>query len=172
MTAIENERTWIGGADQPVPKRTRLSIEPVILDQDLTLVGVELAREGHRNILWVYIDGPDGVSIDDCARVSPEISAALDVDDPIPDAYDLRVSSPGLDRPIMSDADFVRFTGRDVKVQLATPLGGRRRFTGTILGMEDGQVSLRCSDGEHRVPLASIQRARLQYEVSVGQKKR
>lgn len=158
----------IGGALQAVPTRVRAVVEPIVRGHGLDLLGVEVAHEGHRTILWVYIDHADGVTIDDCARVSPEISAALDVDDPVVEAYELRVSSPGLDRPLMSAADFRRFAGREVQLQLSTPLGGRRRFTGEILDADDTAVGIRCADGEHRVPLLSIQRARLRYEVKVG----
>lgn len=166
------ERQLIGSAMDPVPTKVRAAIEPIIEAFDLELLGVELAREGHRNILWVYLDHPDGVTIDHCARVSPEVSAALDVEDPLPDAYELRVSSPGLDRPLMSDRDFARFAGRDAQVQLSSPLGGRRKFTGEILGVDDdAHVEIRCADGEHRLPLSAIHRARLRYEVTVGKRR-
>ncbi|MCA9527583.1 MAG: ribosome maturation factor RimP [Myxococcales bacterium] len=158
--AAEVEARLIGGARQPVPAKVRSIAVPVVEGLGLSLVGVELAQEGTRIVLWVYIDGPEGVTIDDCARVSPELSAALDVDDPIPTAYDLRVSSPGLDRPLMSDADFRRFIGREAQIQLSSPIGGRRRFTGVILGAEES-VQIRCTDGEHQVPVEAIQKARL-----------
>ena len=165
------EDPWIGGADQPVPAATRAVALPVVEGLGLELVGVELAQEGHRQILWVYIDGPDGVSIDDCARVSPELSAALDVVDPLPAAYELRVSSPGLDRPLMRGRDFERFAGKECKLQLSAPLAGRRRFTGVIVGIREGAVVLTCSDGEHAVPLPAIHRARLRFELTIGKKK-
>lgn len=164
----------IGGASQPVPAKVRQIAGPLIAAHDLQLVGVELSQEGQRRILWVFIDGEDerGVTIDDCARVSPEISAALDVDDPLTERYELRVSSPGLDRPIMSDVDFRRFAGRMVKVQLMTPVGGRKRFKGEIIGAEGAFAMLRCSDGEHQVPIAAIGKARLVYEITMGQKRK
>ncbi|MBU0551187.1 ribosome maturation factor RimP [Myxococcota bacterium] len=157
-----------GGASQQIPSRIREAIEPVIGASELDLLGVELSQEGRRAILWVFIDHPDGVTIDDCARVSPEISAALDVDDPLADAYELRVSSPGLDRPLFCEADFEQFQGQEVQIQLSTALNGRRKFTGKIGEMEDDQVRLICADGEHLIPLSSIHRARLRYELSIG----
>jgi ribosome maturation factor RimP len=174
-----SEPVLIGGALQPLHARVRTVATPIVNGLGLTLVGVELLQEGRRPVLWVYIDRDatnddedesDGVTIDDCARVSPELSAALDVDDPLPEAYELRVSSPGLDRPLMSDVDFRRFAGRQVQLQLLSPLEGRRKFTGEVIGTENEQVSLRCADGEHEVPLNAIQRARLRFEVSVGKK--
>ncbi len=166
-----DERTprWIGGAEEPVPAAVRRIGQPLAAGMGLQLAGVEIGQEGHRVILWVYIDSPDGVTIDDCARLSPELSAALDVDDPMPGAYELRVSSPGVDRPLMTDVDFERFAGREAFIQLAAPIEGRRRYTGELLGVDGDTVQIRCSDGAHAVPLSSIQKARLRYEdVPIG----
>jgi len=168
-TPVASELILIGGARQPVPAAVRRIATPVVEGLGLFLLGAEIAQEGARTVLWIYIDGPEGVTIDDCARVSPEVSAALDVDDPLPGAYDLRVSSPGLDRPLMSDADFRRFIGREVQVQLSAPLSGRRKFTGIILGAGEN-VQLRCSDGEHTVPVAAIHKARLSIDLEALRK--
>ncbi len=166
------EQRLIGSASTGVTAKVREIILPIVEGFGLELVGVEHAQEGHRMILWVYIDGPDGISIDDCARVSPEVSAALDVDDPMPQAYELRVSSPGLDRPLMSGADFEKFRGRKAVLQLSTPLDGRRKFTGVLEGMEDRGVCIECSEGTQVVPLEFIHRARLVYVVEKGKKKK
>lgn len=173
LEQANNDDQLIGGARQPVPAAVRRAATPIIEGLGLELVGVELTQEGHRRILWVFIDGPDGVGIDDCARVSPELSAALDVEDPIPGAYELRVSSPGLDRPLIRVTDFQRFTGKEAQIQLSAPLGGRRKFTGELLGVEGADIQVRCSDGEHQVPLALIQRARLRFDMdSLGGRRR
>ena len=166
------EHRLIGSASSGVPGRVRELILPVVSGFELELVGVETTQEGHRNILWVYIDGPEGITIDDCARVSPEISAALDVDDPMPQAYELRVSSPGLDRPLMTSDDFERYEGRKATLQLSTPLGGRRKFTGMLDGMAEEGVRIDCADGAQVVPLEFIHRARLVYELPRGKKKK
>jgi ribosome maturation factor RimP len=160
----ENVRVVTGGARRPVIERAWAAVEPIIEGSGLELVGVELGREGHRPVLWVFIDREGGVTIDDCARVHPEVSAALDVEDPIPESYELRVSSPGLDRPLFKASDFERFAGREAVVQLSEPLGGRRKFTGKILGLRGEAVALRCTDGEHEVPLDLIHRAHLKYD--------
>ena len=165
------EKTYIGGAENPTIRRVREAVEPVIEAEGLIFVGTELGREGSRAILWVYIDKNDGVTIDDCARVSPEVSAALDVDDPITERYEMRVSSPGLDRPLMSNLDFEAAHGEEVAIHLATPMGGRRKFTGTVDGVEGPEVVLECADGSHRIPLGYIQKARIRPQFKIGQKK-
>jgi ribosome maturation factor RimP len=167
----ENERVVTGGARRPVIERSWAAVEPIVEDFGLELVGVELGREGHRPVLWVFIDREGGVTIDDCARIHPEVSAALDVEDPIPEPYELRVSSPGLDRPLFRATDFERFAGREAVVQLSEPLGGRRKFTGVIQGLREDAVALQCTDGEHAVPLELIHRAHLKYEVGPAPKK-
>lgn len=156
---------WIGAMEQPTTRAVYELSAPLIAAHGLVFVGVELAREGARTILWLFIDRPQGgVTIHDCARLSPEVSAALDVQDPLPNtAYELRVSSPGLDRPLMSDADFNRYAGRQVQIMLSTPLAGRRKFTGKIEGADE-QVRILSDDGPHSLPLSQIQKARLRYD--------
>ena len=160
---------YIGALRQPNLARAMEAIEPVVSAADLKLIGLERSQEGRRTILWVYLDHRDGITLDQCGEVSPEISAVLDVEDPIPEAYDLRVSSPGVERPLMSDEDFEEHKGHPVKIRLLSPLRGRRKFQGKILelisGAVDGEVDVKiaCDDGEHDVPLALILRARLHY---------
>lgn len=165
------DKQYIGGAENPTIRRVREAVEPVIEAEGLTFVGTEMGREGSRAILWVYIDKSDGVTIDDCARVSPEVSAALDVDDPITERYEMRVSSPGLDRPLMSNLDFEAAQGEEVSIQLATPMSGRRKFTGVVEGIEGAEVAVKCADGAHRIPLSFIQKARIRPQFKMGQKK-
>lgn len=162
-THEEQTRYLIGAATQPAIKRAWEAVEPIAQQAGLTLVGVERAQEGRRLTLWVYLDHPDGITLEQCGEVSPEISAALDVVDPISDAYDLRVSSPGLDRPLMCDADFVRFIGREVSVRLMSPLQGRRKFKGEISDAEGPNVVLLVDGVHYTVPLSLIGRARLVY---------
>ena len=165
------EKLYIGGAENPTIRRVREAVEPVIEAEGLVFVGTEMSREGARSILWVYIDKDDGVTIDDCARVSPEVSAALDVDDPITERYEMRVSSPGLDRPLMCNLDFEAAQGQEVAIQLATPMAGRRKFTGVVESVEGTEVAVTCADGAHRIPLGFIQKARIRPQFQIGQKK-
>ncbi|MFZ4736331.1 MAG: ribosome maturation factor RimP [Bradymonadia bacterium] len=155
---------WIGGADRPVHGRVRRAIEPIIQAQGCTLVGVELGREGHRAVLWVYADKDGGITLDDCSRISHEISPALDVDDPMPEPYNLHVSSPGLDRPLMRASDFTTYVGREAVVQLSEPHEGRRKYTGVLGALVDDAVTMVCTDGDHLVPLSKILKARLKYD--------
>ena len=156
---------------QPVPVRVRDAIGPIIEDHDLSLLGIELGREGHRTILWIFVDSEAGATIQDCARVTPEISATLDVSDPVHESYELRVSSPGLDRPLMTAQHFDEFVGEEIQLVLMSPLGGRRKFTGVNGGLTGENVVIECSDGQHDVPLAFIQKARLKYKMNFGKKR-
>ena len=160
---------YIGALRQPNIARAMEAITPVVEASGLQLIGLERSQEGRRTILWVYLDHKDGITLDQCGEVSPEISAVLDVEDPIPETYDLRVSSPGVERPLMSDADFQAHQQHPVKLRLLSPLRGRRKFQGKVIevvsGAVDGEadVKIACDDGEHQVPLALILRARLHY---------
>lgn len=161
----------IGAAARPVPARVLKAIAPIVQGLELELVGVEWTRDGGRQVLWVYLDTEGGLTLDDCTRAHPEISAALDVDDPIAEAYELRVSSPGLDRPLMSDRDFERYAGQEAIVQLSEPHDGRRKFTGIIGPTRDAAVELHCQDGTFTVPLEKIGKARLKFELPSGGQK-
>jgi ribosome maturation factor RimP len=157
------EPRYIGGAMLPGLIEARKAIEPIVHQAGLTFIGIEKAQEGRRPVLWVYLDHPDGITVDQCGDVSPEISAVLDVHDPIDEAYDLRVSSPGLDRPLMSDAHFQENIGKEVQIKLMSPLQGRRNFVGIIEKL-DLDLQIKSTDGVFQIPLELIQRARLRYD--------
>ena len=136
-------------------------IKPAVEALGYELVGVEYRRGRRRALVRVYIDQPDGITLDDCARVSHQVSGVLDVEDPIVEQYDLEVSSPGLDRPLFEPEHFERFAGQRVRVRMSPPVDGRRKFTGVLLGIEDGQVRVDEDGVERRVPLESVSAARL-----------
>ncbi len=125
------------------------------------LVEAELSGGRHHRTLRVYIDGPEGVTVDDCAAVSRQLSAILDVEDPITGSYTLEVSSPGLDRPLVTPADFRRFQGAMIKVRLLNALDGRRNFTGRLLETTPESVVMEVDQERFNLPLAAIERARL-----------
>ena len=136
-------------------------IEPLVGRLGYELVELEHTAGRGSAVVRLFIDRPEGVGLEDCERVSREVSALLDVEDPIPTAYTLEVSSPGFDRVLRTQAHFARFVGSRVSVELSVPRAGRRRYTGTLVAADEAGIALEV-DGE-RVPMsfAEIGRARL-----------
>ena len=134
-------------------------LAPVVASQGCELWGLEYSMQGRRGLLRLYIDTPSGVSLEDCERISRQVSAVLDVEDPIASAYTLEVSSPGLDRPLYTPAQFARYVGHRVAVRLRVPYEGRRRFQGVLNGLEDGDVVLQVDDTEYLLPFEGIDKA-------------
>jgi ribosome maturation factor RimP len=132
-------------------------------------MGYEIVRiqmqEGHRKTLQVMLDRVDGknISVNDCEQASRQISAVMDVDDPIEGAYNLEVSSPGIDRPLTREKDFERFSGYDAKIALIMPQDGRKRFSGVLKGVDQNNVIMKCYDMEEDValPMEQIATAKL-----------
>jgi ribosome maturation factor RimP len=139
--------------------------EQIAASMGMEVVLVEI-KGGGRSIVRVYIDQAGGVSVDDCERFSKRFSVLLDVEDCIPFSYVLEVSSPGLDRPLVREADFQRFTGKQVKVRTSQPLQGQRNFRGKILGASGGNIRLELSPGQEvEMSLSQIARANLVVEI-------
>lgn len=136
-------------------------IEPAVEALGYELVGVEYRPSARHALLRVYIDQAQGIGLDDCERVSHQLSALLDVEDPIDVAYDLEVSSPGLDRPLFRARDFQRFAGERARIRLRAPLEGRRNFKGVLRGLEGQQVLVEVDDELVRLPFEQIDQARL-----------
>jgi ribosome maturation factor RimP len=137
-------------------------LAPTVRSLGLELLGAEYAPSGGSALLRLYIDVEGRpVNVDDCEAVSREVSAVLDVNDPIASQYTLEVSSPGLDRPLFTPAQFARFAGEQAKVALRLPQDGRRRVQGTIVRVQDGQVVLGLEQGEFAVAFDNIDKARL-----------
>jgi len=139
----------------------RKLLEPGVIALGFELVDVELAGSHHHSTLRVYIDSARGVNVDDCARVSRQLSALLDVEDPVPGHYTLEVSSPGLDRPLVKPDDFRRFVGETIKVKLHEPLLGRKNFTGTLKDVADDHVVLEVDKEIFNLAFDAMDRARL-----------
>ncbi|WP_241573521.1 ribosome maturation factor RimP [Rosenbergiella nectarea] len=124
------------------------------------LVGIEFVR-ARTSTLRIYIDSENGINVDDCADVSHQVSAVMDVEDPITVAYHLEVSSPGLDRPLFTAAHYERFAGQDVSVVLRIAVQNRRKWQGTIKSVEGEMVTLSV-DGKNEVfALSNIQKANI-----------
>ena len=138
-------------------------VSPTVVGMGYELVRVAMSRGG--GTLQIMIEPADGrpMDVEDCATLSRALSAVLDVEDPIPSAYTLEVSSPGIDRPLTRAKDYVRWAGHIARVETTQPIEGRRRFKGTLLGLENGTVRIRLDDGtEADVPLSQISRAKLE----------
>jgi ribosome maturation factor RimP len=146
-----------------VTLRERLSalIEPLLGRLGFELVELEYGAGHGRAVVRLFIDSEAGVGLKDCERVSREVAALLDVEDPIPSAYTLEVSSPGFDRLLRTQAHFGRFVGSRVFVELKEPRAGRRRYTGTLLAVDDGGIALEVDREQVAVAFAEIGRARL-----------
>ncbi len=114
----------------------------------LELVGVEYFAQGAHSVLRVYIDSEQGITLDDCGRVSHQLSGVLEVEDPIRGKFNLEVSSPGLDRPLFTLAHFERFIGQAVKLRLRQPVNGQRKFKGVIEAIEDGHIQIALDDSQ------------------------
>ncbi|KEA64915.1 hypothetical protein ADIMK_0617 [Marinobacterium lacunae] len=134
-------------------------IEPAVVGLGLELWGVEFHSAGNNSLLRIYIDGPEGVTVDDCARVSHQVSGILDVEDPISEQYTLEVSSPGMDRPLYTLKQFEAFRGHKVQIKLRVPFEGRRNFKGLLNGIEGDEVLLIVDDEEYLLPIDYIDRA-------------
>jgi ribosome maturation factor RimP len=127
-------------------------IVPVVIALGCELWGLEYLTQGRYTTVRIFIDGPTGVSLEDCERVSRQVSSVFDVEDPIDGEYTLEVSSPGLDRPLYTEAQYARYVGQVISVRLRIARDGRRRFKGVINKVENGDVFLQVDDKE--VPLA------------------
>ena len=131
----------------PVELRMMDLFEPTVAAMGYELVGIEYLGQGQHSRLRVFIDQPNGISVDDCEKVSRQVSAILDVEDPIRGQYALEVSSPGLDRPLFKLEHFARFVGQLVKLRLRQARAGQRNFKGTISAVSEGQIELTLDDG-------------------------
>jgi ribosome maturation factor RimP len=131
------------------------------------LVGIERVQQGRQSLLRIYIDSPNGVTIDDCVRVSRQLAAVLDVEDVIAGQYELEVSSPGADRPLFTLAHYQKCVGQKVKLRLRVPKEGRRNFSGTLQQAGEDQKITVVVDGETWIfPLTEIEKANVvpEYE--------
>jgi len=150
---------------QPASSQLTLLARGVVEPMGYELVGVEYFQHGGSATLRIYIDHERGIDLDDCAAVSHQLSGVLDVEDPLEGHYDLEVSSPGLDRPLVFPEHFERFTGCRVRVRLAVKLDGRRKLEGRLLGCSGEQMKMEADGREWEIPLTEIESARLVPEL-------
>ncbi|MFP6689244.1 MAG: ribosome maturation factor RimP [Alphaproteobacteria bacterium] len=143
-------------------RRVEELIAPSLEALGFELVRVRFGGPG-RPTLQIMIERQDreALTVDDCASASKAISALLDVEDPIGGAYNLEISSPGLDRPLTRIGDFERFAGFEAKIEVTVPVDGRKRLRGQVLGVENGNVRISRDEGSHSVPFETIKKAKL-----------
>jgi len=137
-------------------------VEPILDQKGMELVDIEYRRERGRWVLRLFIDKEGGITLDDCSDVSGEVGAILDVRDIIPHSYNLEVSSPGLDRPLVRERDFLRHLGERVNIKTRSAIDGRRNFSALLEGFKEGKVIVRDDSGMvWEIPLLEIEKARL-----------
>ena len=156
---------------QPL-EHIRAIAERVAASRGLTVWDIQSRREAVGHVVRVFIDRPgpsatpeESVSIEDCEQVNREISTILDVEDPLPFAYTLEVSSPGLDRPLRTAGDYRRFAGRLAKIVVSQPVDRQTHFEGRLGGMDNGSIVIETTPGKRQlIPFALVTRARLEVE--------
>ena len=138
-------------------------IQPIVASMDYELWGIRLLSRGSGSVLRVYIERADGITLDDCASVSRQISACLDVEDPISGKYILEVSSPGIDRPLFRLSHYALNTGKQVRVSLLSPFDGRKKYQGTLLSADQKtrEISMICEEHEFSFPFEAIDHANI-----------
>jgi ribosome maturation factor RimP len=167
-----DQTSMSGIAQEPVADQARRVLDPVLARDGFELVEVEWLRLSGRWTLRVYVDKPGGVSLDDCQEASRVVEPLLDVEDFIEPAYNLEVSSPGLDRPLRKPQDFDRYAGQRAHVKSFAPVPDtaqgqppRKHWTGVLRGFRDGAVELLVEGVVHRIPLDRIAKAHLEFDV-------
>lgn len=136
-------------------------LAPVVASLGCELWGLEYLSQGRHSTLRLYIDKEDGVGLEECEKVSRQVGAVLDVEDPIAGEYTLEVSSPGMDRPLYTLEQFSRYAGEQVNVKLRSAFEGRRKFSGTLRGVEDDEVLVVVDDTEYLLPIELIEKANI-----------
>ncbi len=125
------------------------------------LVGLEFIRAGEHSTLRIYIDSENGIDVDDCAEVSHQVSAVLDVEDPISVAYNLEISSPGLERPLFKPEHYQQFIGHEVNIVLKMAVGNRRKWKGVIQAVEGENITINVDEQNEEFALSNISKANL-----------
>ncbi|MBW2598797.1 MAG: ribosome maturation factor RimP [Deltaproteobacteria bacterium] len=143
-------------------------VEPVLNSGEMELVDVECLKGENRWMVKIYIDKEGGVDLDDCAMISGEIGDLLDVNETPPGSYSLEISSPGLDRPLARDKDFIRYAGHEVRIRVAERIEGKKNFRGRLvefIDKEEEKIVVINVEGEvYNIPRSMIVKANLQYE--------
>lgn len=136
-------------------------LSPAVAAVGFELWGIELLQQGRHSVLRVYIESPNGITVEDCALVSHQVSGVLDVEDPIAGEYTLEVSSPGWDRPLFRPEQYARFAGSEVALRLSVPLNARRKYKGPIQQVLEEGVEILADGQAVIIPFAQIDKANI-----------
>jgi ribosome maturation factor RimP len=152
-----------------LPERVTNEIEKIVASEGLELVHVEYRRQGRTYLLRIDIDREGGVTLENCQLVSHQVSAWLDVEDPVPGEYELQVSSPGLDRKFYKDSDYQKFIGRLVRVKTSAAIRGLHVIVGRLKEFDGKKIvvtdPVMKKDPDYEIPLADIKETRLEVEI-------
>ena len=149
----------------PVTQSVTELIEPVLLANGLELIDVEFNKEGKNWILRIYIDREGGVTLSDCQKVSRLAGDLIEVEEVIEPVYTLEVSSPGLNRVLKKEKDFLKYSGKKIYVQCHAPMDGRKKFTGILTGFIDQSIHLEVDGQHYTIPLNLVAKANLVIEI-------
>jgi len=138
-------------------------LRPAVEEVGKELLGCEFISAGNHSVLRLFIDHENGVEVDDCAEVSRQVGAILDVEDPISSEYNLEVSSPGLDRPLFEMSHFQAVIGETINVKLSMPLNGRRKFKGKLEAIENDILVVSLDGEEYELIFSNVDKANLVY---------
>jgi len=172
MGGAEKKRVPLLGGDSPVVAGVWKLVEPVCASEGMELVFVEFQKESSGRVLRLYLESlvsDRGVTLEDCATLSRQVTGLLDAYMPEIDNYTLEVSSAGIERPLAKESDFERFAGSLVKIRTAEPVSDRKNFKGVLLGVADGNVKLMADGKEFLIPYDEITKAKLVNEYGVSQ---
>lgn len=136
-------------------------LESSVYDLGFEFVGLEFIRSGKHSVLRIYIDQENGINVDDCALVSRQVSSVLDVEDPISSEYTLEISSPGLERPLFKEQDYINYKGYEISLILNLPINNQRKFKGFIVDVISSDLHLKVNEIVEKIPLSNISRANL-----------
>lgn len=149
---------------EEILERVRLLTDPILSSIGMELVDVQYRREARGWVLRLIIDKEGGVTLDDCTLVSREMGRALDVEDLISTPYALEVSSPGLDRPLKTERDYLKYRDHLIRVKTFSPVENRREFKGKLLGIANNLIEIQINEGVYQIPLANVAKANLEMD--------
>lgn len=150
-------RIWLSNFEQKLSEMLRPAVELTGVE----LLGIEYISAGNNSVLRLYIDHENGIDVDNCAEVSRQVSAILDVEDPISTEYNLEVSSPGVDKPLFTKTHFENVVGETIEVKLGMPLNGRRKFKGLLEAVDADNIVVVVDGEDYELPMANIDKANL-----------